>query len=183
MTTNELYFKFLIRKVKVHTKPLIAVCRQLYNTEFIYDDDIWSDKNRIGDGEELRYEFAVFAGDGINNVASDDAMGEILEMPCTVLEVLVALAVRIDSDITGEPGEDRAEEWFNQMIANLGLDVPRTESEVSYILNRWLTRRYDENGSGGLFPLITPYRDQRTIGLWEQASDYISDKRNHGGII
>lgn len=169
------YFQFLINKVKAQDPTL---CWKLYTTEYIYRPELFSDANRASDGMELRYEFTVYAGEGVNNVASDEALEGLYAQPCSVLEMLVALAIRIDTDITGEPGVDNAWVWFQLMIENLGLNMMNAD----YVLHRFLNREYDEAGNGGLFPLHFPCRDQRTIGIWEQLSDYISEMRERGKL-
>ena len=170
------YFQFLINKVGAYRDE--SLCWKLYTTEYFYRPDLFSDANRASDGIELRYEYTVYAEEEINNVASDEALEALYVEPCNVLEMFVALAIRIDTDITGEPGVDNAWLWFQIMINNLGLKT----MDPDYVLHRFLSREYDEAGNGGLFPLCFPHRDQRTIGIWEQLSDYISEARERGNL-
>ena len=185
MTVNEAYFRFLLAKVNETTH--VNLCSILHELEFSYQHDIFSDTNRASDGKELRYEFSVYAGEGVNNVAADEELGALLEKPCSVLEMMVALALRIDSDITGEPGINNSNFWFSTMLINLGLYSMNDSTvidpvTVCLLVNRFLARGYDEGGRGGLFPLLHPHRDQRLIGIWEQMSDYLAEIRERGNL-
>ena len=59
--------------------------RQLFETEFIYSD---LDKNRVGDGISLRYRFDP-----------DNYHSYLDDMPISVLEILIALALRCEETI------------------------------------------------------------------------------------
>lgn len=178
MDVSEGYFRFLLNKVH-ETDGVLN--RWLYEQEFVYPPEIFSDHSRVSDGIELRYEYIAYVGELINNVPADDAVGELLEQPCNMLEMLVALALRIDTDITGEPGVDRAFIWFHEMLQNLGLyeQEPRL---WPITLQRFLNRQYSYAGIGGLFPLRYPQRDQRTIGIWDQLSDYLNEMYRRNGL-
>lgn len=180
MNVRQGYFQFLLNKVHEEAGQNVGLCWLMYNTDFFHYPVIYSDASRASDGTELRYEYAVYCGEGVNNVASDEALGELYDMPCTVLEMLVALAIRIDRDITGDPGVDGAYLWFQLMLSNLGLYNNPDELSWGPILKTFMLREYDFGGHGGLFPLSAPYRDQRTIGIWDQLSDYISEMRERG---
>jgi hypothetical protein len=177
MTVDESYFAFLLQKVG--ETEHIRLCKFLYETEFIYPAEIISDANRAADGIELRYEFIVFAGEGVNNVASDERLGELLPKPCSVLEMLVALAIRIDRDIMGEPSINNTQFWFRSMLTNIGAYSDAIGLVRKRVMH-WLNREYDERGS--MFRLQHPYRDQRKIGIWEQMSDYVNELNTNGGF-
>ena len=105
---------------------------------------------------------------------------------CSVLEMLVALALRADNTASGIGLQEGPEEWFWKFMANTGL-VEFTDAEyldqdhvtretVAIIVDRLLDRRYNYDGSnGGLFPLKHPGEDQRHVELWYQLNAYLME--------
>lgn len=142
----------------------------MYTVPFTYI--IPSDVNRIKDANEFysRYMYEYF---------SDEELNEDEDRFISVLEVLVALSVRVETDITGEPGNDSIDRWFWIMIRNLGLDEYSDdvfdEAEVYDILMVFMDRKYDRYGFGGLFPLENTVNDQRKVGIWEQFMEYLNE--------
>lgn len=140
--------------------------KKLYNTEFHWS--VPNDDNRALDGINLR-----------------DRFGWTLEgKECSYLEMLVALALRCEEELMYEPEEgDRTEHWFWMMMRNLGLDRCRddsfedswTMSDVTYVTENMMSREYNRNGIGGLFPLRHPRKDQRKIEIWYQMNDYLME--------
>lgn len=162
------YFKWLLDKVNVYSGGTIGpeytlLLQQLHKTRFTYT--LSHDENRAMDGLELRHEYEN----------ADISDGQIMTGRCTVLEMLVALAIRIDRDVV----DNGAEWWFGQFIRNLWLDEYDDEhynsDSIAYRLDVWLKRQYDSNGSGGLFPLMMPTEDQRKKELWSQMQQYVSE--------
>lgn len=134
----------------------------LYNREFTWV--IEHDANRAAYGLDLRYEFSPSYYDG--------------EKPCSVLEMLVALAYCWEHEITYDYRlGDRSAVWFWLMLENLGLlDVygdPSFDQEIEEIVNIWLKREFSHTGFGSPFPLLIPHRDQRKIEIWLQVQDFV----------
>ena len=130
------------------------------------------DSHRAQDGISLRGKYLDQTG--------ANATEEIFMHPCSVLEMMVALACRIDDDIMFDPEYgDRAPEWFWIMISNLRLDGMDNENfdnnNVDHILNVFLNRTYFMNGTGGLFPLKQPKMNQRRVELWYQMNSYLNE--------
>lgn len=139
-------------------------------------DYVWfvpMDANRYSDGFHLRLNFADSNGYVIPFTGDDKIYS------CSVLEVLLALSIRIDSEITGEPGLVYPEKWFWIMIDNLGLMVYDDEhfdvDRVCHIIEKWLTRKFGKSGVGSPFPLQHPFDDQRSTELWQQMQNYITE--------
>ena len=65
----------------------------LHNTQF--DFYIRNDVNRAMDGVNLRYRFGT--------VINDDKAFDILDEPCSVLEMILALAIRMEEQIMDDP--------------------------------------------------------------------------------
>ena len=140
---------------------------QLHATEFIYL--IRNDQNRAEDGINLRYRFA-------KNVYPSESVGFILECldgPCSVLEMMLALANRCEEDYMDDPEfGDRTAQWFWGMITNLNLgsmiDVWYDKQYVDEVLYKFLNRKYEPDGRGGLFRIRDYKGDMRKMEIWHQ---------------
>lgn len=143
---------------------------RLHETEFVFT--IPMDDNRAVDGIDLRYRFGdecSFPGPMIASLLDDS--------PCSVLEMMVALAVRCEEHIMDDPDiGNRTGKWFWGMIRNLGLDgMNDFRFDCRYVddvLYRLLERRYGRNGDGGLFT-VNNGRDMRQTDIWYQMNYYL----------
>lgn len=150
-----------------------SLMRAFFEHTFRWSVD--NDGNRAEDGECLRDDFA-----DQSPYLDYSSIGG----PCNVLEMMVALAGRINQDIMWSPNNDRTVVWFWEMISNLGLDEydddhweePRSRMMVDFVLDRWLDRRYRPDGIGGIFPLKEPLEDQRDVEIWYQMNTYFLEK-------
>ncbi len=145
----------------------------LFDRPFTWSFKIPTDANRAKDGLMLRDRYANETGDYL--LYSDKAE------PCSILEMLVALSIRIEEDIMAEPGDEHPEKWFWEMLDNLGLTRiaslrPMAENEYEKVIEVWLKRKYMDNGQGGLFPLKNPSKDQRLVSIWDQMNFYLNEK-------
>ena len=179
MTRNDLisdYFEWLYSIVEKKRHPDQASFRKLlmhlHNIEFKYS--ILRDQNRAEDGMDLRYRYAISNGysDSANTVM------DILEGPCSVLEMMVALSIRCEENIMDDPNVgDRTSQWFWGMIVNLGLGSMTNDRYdrryVDDVIFRFLDRDYDPDGKGGLFRIRQCDRDLRTVEIWYQLCWYI----------
>jgi len=171
---REEYYKWLCHFVftsrRRNYKRLI---KYLHSVEFTYF--IPFDENRYEDGIELRRRFAIESGymqDHLINIMGDD--------PCSVLEMMIALAIRCEENIMEdiEIG-DRTGQWFWAMIDNAGFgsltDINFNSREADFITNRILNREYGPCGEGGLFYIKhNCHADLRTVELWYQLNWYLA---------
>ena len=139
----------------------------LHDIEFRYS--IPKDQNRAEDGIDLRYRFALVLGYEDHT----EAITDILDGPCSVLEMMVALAIRCEEGIMDDPSiGDRTSQWFWGMITNLGLggmtDVRFDRDAVDSTIGRFLDRDYEPDGKGGLFTVRSCECDMRDIEIWWQ---------------
>lgn len=151
--------------------------RRLYSKEYYWI--VKNDANRCEDGLFLRQVFAESLGYDLEKVRSE------IDMPCSVLEMMVAFANRIEKDVMWEPDKgDRTAFWFWKMLANAGVDPTRysdeyfngeTMVELNSMLDRVLSRRYTRDGKGGFFPLANNKKDQRRVELWYQMQFWIGE--------
>lgn len=180
MTENELnnrYFDWMCRLVlerrysKGHSYHKLL--RFLHSIEFSYI--IPMDGNREADGIDLRYRF------GYENSYKDSVIATYLDnRPCSVLEMMIALAIRCEENIMDDPDVgDRTGLWFWGMIDNLGLkgmnDINYDEQYTNKIIKRFLSRNYKRNGEGGLFTVKKSGRDLRNVEIWYQMCWYLDE--------
>lgn len=173
MTINVNYMAWLVDiATEGHASDCIykRLFTQLMDTPFRWSAGIPLDENRAYDGRSLRQKFCRHTG-------ARSAMNEE-DAPASVLEVLVALAMRIETDImhNGEAG-DRTSLWFASMIDSLGLtnctDSAYDAPYVNAVLERWMDRNYEPCGRGGLFTTTDPTVLMPTIEIWQQAQIWL----------
>lgn len=124
---------------------------RLHNTKFRYV--MIRDKNQTAHGIGLRRRFALQHDEELY-----DSITHALVGPCSVLEMMVALAIRCEEDIMDDPRVgNRVGQWFWGMIISLGLgsmhDIRYDEEYVDQTITRFLNREYEPNGKGGLFTI------------------------------
>lgn len=173
------YFEWLCQLVHVDQvdRSWWLLMKDLYRR--IFFSIIPHDENRAGDGLDLREEY----------IRDNPWMPDYVEIEgeCTVLEMLIGLARRIDFEQSNPYDDDHTDSttyWFWEMIDNLGLIVFDDESYVDYggvkyvdkIIDRFLSRKYKRSGEGGLFPLRDSRKDQRQVEIWYQMSAYLAEK-------
>ena len=178
MTKNELkndYFRWMCQLVsdETYSKRLSyrKLFRRLHDTPFVYS--IAMDGNRAADGMDLRYRF------GYERDLDGSKVTKYLDnRDCSVLEMLVALAIRCEEHIMDDPDiGNRIGQWFWGMIENLGLgcmgDAVFDEERVNYVISKFLNREYERNGAGGLFTVRHVGTDLRTVEIWYQMCGYL----------
>lgn len=145
--------------------------KYLHNIPFTYT--IAMDGNRAADGVDVRYRF------GECNRISDVIIANTLDTdPCSVLEMMIGLAIRCEEQImeNSEIG-NRTSKWFWDMIVSLGLEEMSDDAfdlrYVESVINRFLNRKYQRNGKGGLFTVNHTSRDMRNVEIWYQMSFYL----------
>lgn len=145
----------------------------LHTTEFTYSIEL--DSNRWEDGMDLRYKF------GYECSYNDSVITRYLaDSSCSVLEMMVALAIRCEENIMqdSEIG-DRTCHWFWIMVNNLGVgmmsDAKFDKDYVALVLNNFLNRDYGYHGEGGIFTVLNPRRDMRSVEIWYQMCWYLEE--------
>lgn len=173
---NDAYFEWMYsivcRKRYTRTRSYRELLQYLHSREFTYL--IPMDGNRAADGVELRYRF------GYENSYGQHIIALYLDdRPCSVLEMLLALAIRCEEHIMGDDDiGDRTAKWFWDMIINLGLnrmdDNRFNINRADEIIDIFLNREYDRDGTGGLFT-VKCGRDMRSVEIWYQMCWYLDD--------
>lgn len=144
----------------------------LHSTEFRWPKSLPMDRNRAEDGIDLRYRFTYQHPD--LGVQAD----RYIHGPCSVLEMMIALAIRCEETIMDDPKKgDRTQQWFWGMVSSLGLSSMRDDlfdrGFVDFSINRFLNREYEPNGKGGLFTIRNCDKDLRSVEIWYQLNWYL----------
>jgi hypothetical protein len=171
---KDTYFRWLCDIVGVENKAnsYYILASHLHSIPFTWS--VPNDDNRYLDGQNLR---EVFIDD------TDVGMYEayILEGPCSVLEMLIGLSIRINEIMDWPEGP---EVWFYEMLFNLYL-IKYNDSDFNFIngreeirkkISNLLERTYSKDGEGGLFPLYHTRKDQREVELWYQMNAYLRER-------
>lgn len=168
---KEEYFQWMFNKVGMSSE-YERLLRHLHSIDFYYV--IPNDANRYEDGVSLRYRF------GTESRIPDPIIATEIDIkPCSVLEMMTALALRIEETIMSNTQfGDRTHVWFWIMIENLRLselsNAYFNTLEADSIIFNFLDRKYERNGKGGLFILNTK-EDIRSFEIWKQAMWYLLD--------
>ena len=170
---QERYFDWLYDLVCgdrfAETNSFRKLLRYLHNIEFTYI--IPNDSNRANDGVDLRYQFALDS-----DIPNAEAR---ITGPCSVLEMIVALAINEEQLMHDPKIGDRTGHWFWRMIVNLGLggmiDSRFDKHEVDISVRKLLNREYAPDGRGGLFTIKNCRYDLRDVEIWAQACYYMDN--------
>lgn len=168
------YFLWLCKRIEQPEAEHRKLLRYLHSVEFRWH--VPNDDNRIGDGKDLRTKYCE-----THHILVTD---EIHAAGASVLEVLIALADRMDDQLYEPFVDSRSSVWFWIFVSNLGLAGftdklwygRRSEGVTLEVLNTWMDRKYDRSGVGGIFPLFRPNQpDQRKVELWYQLMAYLDE--------
>ena len=168
---NDEYFEWLCELVdssrfskSVSYRKLLMHLHNIEFTWFIPYDD-----NRADDGIQLRRRFGLSR--------DDMSLPRCISGPCSVLEMMAALAIRCETIMDDTQFGDRTGQWFWGMIRNLGLgsmnDSRFDRDYVDNAIARFLNREYEPDGKGGLFTVKHCTQDMRTVEIWCQLSWYL----------
>ena len=175
VTRDELdreYFDWIYSMLFGNDASYTELLDELHQMTFRYT--IPMDGNREADGINLRYRFGYERG------YEDYVIAQYLDVtPCSVLEMMTALAIRCEEIMERADNEDLTGKWFCNMLDSLGLiGMKNTRIDISAvrkIASRFLDRGYSPNGKGGLFT-VSRKCDMRTVELWYQMQYWLDEK-------
>lgn len=146
----------------------------LYSREFF--SDVGRDSNRVDDGKDLRLRFSEIS----TRYNYRDVYKYLYNYPCSILEMMIALAYRCE-DIMGNPEKgDRTGIWFDEMLISLHLyemnDYSYDEEYVEDVINTFINHKYKRNGDGGLFTVNNPRKNMQKVEIWYQMCWYLDEQ-------
>ena len=140
----------------------------LYTTPYV--PLLVDDENRKADGNELLHIYCEEYGYDIPPVDS----GVLDE--CSVLEMLLAFAARINTELVGDPSESRVGLWFSRMLENLGIyqydDAHWNREKVAKRVWCWMHKKGNPSPIF-LFPITSKKVKEvnsQTISEWERVT-------------
>ena len=166
---SERYFNHLVGLVGEYDHRYLLLA--LYRTDYVWEYPL--DQNREQDGIELRFHYAEKFGIDYRYLEH-----ELGTKPCSVLEMIIALALRIENEyMANDIYDDRTGHWFWNMINSLGLltysDNNFDLDKVEEIVFKFLHHQYLPNGAGGLFYMPQPDMDMRKAQIWDQMNHWL----------
>lgn len=170
------YFNWLCEMVHIDSHECWNMAKDLHSIEFTWS--IPMDENRAMDGVELREDFFR------DNLHIDSGYLDYMDEPCSVLEMFIALAKRINF-LMDDPYEyrSRVSDYFWEIVHNLSLDEYTDDVyyscngnyDLNLIIDCLLNREYEWNGVGGMFPLRHTVSDQTEVEIWSQMQEYLEE--------
>lgn len=174
MNVKELrYIKYLANLTKMkEQKNYWKLFQCLYSID--YRAIIRNDENRGVDGLDLRDHYDYYFPD-----ASCSIVELLADKPCSVLEMMVALCNRMEQGFLYDAYDDWIPMIFMQMLSNLGLEHITDDNYdpdyIAEVIERWLNREFEYDGSGSLFRLDNPPEDIRNVETWMAMSWFINE--------
>lgn len=170
---NEEYFSWMCDKVcgerfaeSISYRKLLTF---LHDVEFIWI--LPMDKNRADNGLSLRRSFVL-------DVGYEDHVAEYISGPCSILEMMIALAIHMEDIMDDYRYGNRTGQWFWGMVRSLGLngmyDLAYDEDHVQEVILKFLNRDYEPDGRGGLFTIRGCYEDLRDVEISVQRNWYLN---------
>lgn len=160
---RERYFHWLLKFIGngfCRKNSYFELLKYLFNTEYYWS--IPMDENRAADGIDLRYRFVTECGE------DREASYVYLSGPASVLEVLVALSIKIECIARGTIDLSKAGQWFWGMIKCLNIfdcyDGNFDQYKAEYFVEEWL----DGSEEISIFP-------NGEGELWTQAMNFLSE--------
>lgn len=162
------YFDWLTGRIGGRSKvaSFEKLLWRLHETDFRWK--LPMDENRASDGIALRWKYAY----DTHKENMYDEILDALDGDCSVLEMMVALAIRCEETMDDISVGNRTSQWFWEMVKSLGLGAMydnRFDSDcVNDILETFLDRKYAPDGRGGLFTIRDCEKDLRKVEIWSQ---------------
>lgn len=171
------YLYWLASLVKLDDEKYSILFETLWNKEFysIFPND----DNREIEGRQLREKWSDKIGIDFKKTAEFG--------PCRVIEMLIALSQRMEFELYGSDYNKTSADLFWEFVNNLGLKKYTNKvivnensfGDIDMILTRWLDRKYDRDGFGGIFPLKywakSGLRSQYDTEIWYQMCAYLAE--------
>jgi hypothetical protein len=179
---EQLYLPWLLKHVaderlmRRYKKLFLKLYSTPFDTRHMKDHD----GDRAMDGKSLLWRFEREEEKFVHDITGVESI-ELEERPCNMLEMLVALAIRIEESLAYDFRQgDRTGQWFWEMLSNLGIGYMSNdrfnEEEYRRCLNNFFNYTYDFDGKGCLFRSSTknPFELQK-LDIWYQMQAHMND--------
>lgn len=160
---RERYFHWLLKFIGngfCRKNSYFELLKYLFNTEFCWS--IPMDGNRAADGVDLRHRFVTECDE------DREASYIYLSGPASVLEVMIALSIKMECIARGSMDLSKAGQWFWGMIKSLSIfdcyDGNFDRDKVDYFLEGW----FDVDSEISIFP-------EGKGEIWIQAMNFLSE--------
>ena len=165
------------------SKNYTKLLEQLFETNYICSKKSFN-HNRLCDGLSLRNKFyrEYYKTNIWNNTVrkllpfSTEIIPE--EKPCSILELIVAICLKMEGIMSDSSYGDRTHQWFWIIIVSLGLGKMENkyydEKTVDKVLKRFMNNEYSSDGKGGLFTILNFGGDMRTLDIWTQMCYFLN---------
>jgi hypothetical protein len=176
---EDAYYSWLLRRASIPVKSksdagnkYSLLLSYLYSKMFSWSHPM--DENLSVNGLNLRNKFV-----SENPKYKDFATVVPMSLThCTMLEIMVELAVACDNAITDPGDATQANKWFWIMIKSMGLDGLTNEHfdvmVADSIVEICIKREFEPNGEGSFFCVNGPVDDDfRNLSIWAQFLAYI----------
>lgn len=181
---EDIYFNWMVNNIffdESLKNTYLMLLRLLNSIPFEWSLEM--DENRQKDAQDLRY---IFGEE--NGYAESEICVQLDIIPPSLLEVIVALLIRVQNNILYDPDHFSTlnQEIFLDIISSLGLDHMTgclSNENIRYFFDtiyRFYKRDYTYNGEGGLFTVKNPKDDMRNTEIWFQFMWYLDEKL--GGV-
>lgn len=181
------YFHWLQKKSGVEG----ALSSMLAETVFVSVDgldDILVDKTK----EEIRRQYAEEIAEKENlNDKETETLYKSIRGDCCLFEVIFCLSVSLNDMFEDSDAYDGPSHFFGILMSNAGFDLYDDEDMDTIgeqvkeywqrCIDRILERKYEPDGTHGLFPVKEPERDLRRISLWQQMNIWVDQHTNEDG--
>lgn len=156
---------------------------KLYSTPFNYRRMKPHDFDRSMDGKNLRWRFERQNESNISHISAVEFM-EFEDKECSMLEMLIALSLRIEESLTSDSRQgDRTGQWFWEMLTNLGIgymsDIKFDLGMYKACIDNFHAYSYSPEGKGCLFRARgKSMMDMRELDIWYQMCAHMNDVLN-----
>lgn len=135
------------------------------------------DTSRAKDGCHLR---DIFMTEYLKNDMITPHSNPWDEVKCSVLELMVALCIKMEEDFYSEYSEthDVCQTLFIKMLQSLGIMTRggfQSKTVINTIISTFIYRQFQDNGNGSLFNLKDKAEDEdwTHVPIWYQMMAYI----------
>ena len=182
------YLSWMVEKAKIEKETGKA----LFGIDFV--SEMAEDDIRARDGLDLRKDYAKEAGEKAGkNDREKDRIWKSIHGKCSVMELFLKLSMQLDSMTNEGIFGEKTPYFMEVFLKNLGIwknsegsegDKKGTsegsrsgfEEVLKASVDRFLERKYAEDGSGGgLFPIQNNEKDQRKEPIWNQMNTWLGE--------